>query len=306
MPNSLNRIFLPLFVFVATLALAACGAPQIAQLPATADLPLYRAFGEPQPVTLRGYQGDAMEPFITRDGRYLLFNNRNDPRIDTRLHWAERVDDSTFDYLGEMAWVNTKFLEGVPSLDRSGNLYFVSTRSYRETRATLYRARFDDGKVSGIRLVDGVSRNEFGMLIFDAEISADGDTLFLVDGRFSGGPVPDTADIDIAVREGEGFRRLASGHDLLKTVNTDQLEFAPAISEDLRELFFTRLYRSGRKMEFAILRVSRPDANSPFGQAQRIASIKGLVEAPALSADGSSLYFHRFDGARYAIYRVTR
>ena len=77
----------------------------------------YRAFGAPQRVTIRGYDGDAMEPFITKDGRYLLFNNRNDPRTNTNLHFAARVDDLTFQYRGEIGGVNTPVLEGVPSLE---------------------------------------------------------------------------------------------------------------------------------------------------------------------------------------------
>jgi len=56
-----------------------------------------------------------MEPFITRDGRYLLFNNSNDPLVDTNLHYAERIDDLTFAYRGEIA-VRTKKTKpfGVP------------------------------------------------------------------------------------------------------------------------------------------------------------------------------------------------
>jgi len=53
-----------------------------------------------------------MEPFITRDGRYLLFNNSNDPSVDMNLHYAERIDDLTFAYRGEIAGVNTPSLEG--------------------------------------------------------------------------------------------------------------------------------------------------------------------------------------------------
>ena len=69
-------------------------------------------------MTIRGYDGDAMEPFITKDGRWLLFNNRNDPRINTDLHFAARVDDLTFTYKGEIKGVNTAALEGVPSVDQ--------------------------------------------------------------------------------------------------------------------------------------------------------------------------------------------
>ena len=247
-----------------------------------------------------------MEPFITKDGRYLLFNNRNDPKIDTRLLFAERVDDLTFDYRGELEGANTRALEGVPSVDQHGNLFFVSTRSYAETLSTIYRGRFGQGRVSGIELVAGISLRQRGMVTFDAEVSADGNTLFVADGRFAGGHVPETADIDIAVRDGAGFRRLPGARDLLRNVNTAALEYAPAVSGDLLELFFTRLEGSARSPRTAILRAVRPDAGAPFGAPQRLASITGFVEAPALSGDGRSLYYHRLDGGRFVILRVAR
>ncbi len=87
-------------------------------------------YGAPQRVTISGYAEDAMEPFISRDGRYLLFNNLNDPSVNTDLHFAERVDDNTFRYRGKLSGVNTTALEGVPTMDGSGTLYFVSPRSY--------------------------------------------------------------------------------------------------------------------------------------------------------------------------------
>lgn len=290
----------------ATLILPGCGAQQKDDAAAVRSMPEYRAFGNPQRVRIRGYQGDAMEPFITKDGRYLLFNNRNDPRIDTKLLFAERVDDLTFDYRGELKGVNTSALEGVPSMDLRGNLFFVSTRSYAETLSTIYRGRFDHGHVSGVELVAGISRRQRGIVTFDAEVSADGNTLFVVDGRFAGGHVPETADIDIAVRDGAGFRRLPSARDLLRNVNTEELEYAPAVSSDLLELFFTRLERSGRSPRTLILRAARPTAEAPFGLPERLVSITGFVEAPTLSGDGRSLYYHQLDGGRFVILRVAR
>jgi hypothetical protein len=41
-----------------------------------------------------------MEPFITRDGHFLFFNNSNNPRVDTNLYWATRIDDLTFQFAG--------------------------------------------------------------------------------------------------------------------------------------------------------------------------------------------------------------
>jgi len=83
-----------------------------------------------------------MEPFLSRDGKYLFFNNSNDPRVNTNLHWATRIDDLTFQYKGEIQGVNTNALEGVPSMDRNSVFYFVSNRSYDQTASTIYRALF--------------------------------------------------------------------------------------------------------------------------------------------------------------------
>jgi len=56
----------------------------------------YTDFCAPVPVTITGHSGDEMEPFISKDGRYLFFNNRNDPaaalqldRFPVRLHLAD-------------------------------------------------------------------------------------------------------------------------------------------------------------------------------------------------------------------------
>ena len=107
--------------------------------------PTSQLFADPAPVAIAGYTGDAMEPFVTPDGRDLLFNNSNDPQVDTNLHFAERVDALHFNYRGELQGVNTLALEGVPTLDRDGHIYFVSTQSYAGTASTLYRGQFSGG-----------------------------------------------------------------------------------------------------------------------------------------------------------------
>ena len=76
-------------------------------------------FTNPQRVTIRGYNGEAMEPFLTRDGKYLFFNNSVDPQVNTNLHWAGRIDDLIFQCQGGIGGINTGALEGVPSLDRT-------------------------------------------------------------------------------------------------------------------------------------------------------------------------------------------
>jgi Tol biopolymer transport system component len=262
----------------------------------------YTAFGNPERITIRGYSGHAMEPFVTRDGRYLFFNNSNDPSVNTNLHYAERINDLAFEYKGEVAGVNTQALEGVPTMDKNGAFYFVSTRSYRETLSTIYQGRFSNGAVTGVKIVEGISEKAPGRVNFDVEVSADGRTFYFVDGVFSGKPTPDKADIAIAVRGDAGFRRLSGSAELLKNVNTDDLEYAACISPDELELFFTRVGKNGP----AIYRSTRKNVTQPFDPPERVAAIRGFVEAPALSPDGRSLYYHLKEGERFVIYRVSR
>ncbi|MGZ7079299.1 MAG: hypothetical protein ACXVJT_07810 [Thermoanaerobaculia bacterium] len=257
-------------------------------------------FSHPEPVTIQGYTSDAMEPFITRDGRYLLFNDSNAPGRDTNLHYAERIDDTTFVYRGEIDGVNSTALDGVATVDGSGTMYFVSTRSYAETLSSIYRASFQAGTVHDVALVSGLSKNIFGAITFDVEVSADGGALYLSDGVFTGGSVPVSADLAAAVRENGEFKRLSS--DLFANVNTDALEYAACLSANQLELFFTRLIGA----ETAIYRSVRSDPTQPWAPPQRISAITGFVEAPALSPDGRSLYYHALRGARFVIERVSR
>ena len=259
-------------------------------------------YAHPQRVAIHGYAGHAMEPFASRDGRWLFFNNLNDPSVNTDIHYAERIDDLNFRYRGPVQGVNTPALEGVPTMDRDGNFYFVSTRSYAQSLSTIYRGRFAEGRVSGVELVPRLSSRQAGIVNFDVEVSPDGATLYSVEGRFSGGPVPRSADLFIATRQGDGFVRAANSDALLRNVNSEALEYAACISADGRTLFFTRL--AGRSP--AIYVAQRPHAAAPFEKPKRLAAADGFVEAPSLSPDERSLYYHRRDGALFVIYRLTR
>jgi hypothetical protein len=262
----------------------------------------YLAFTNPQAVSISGYTQDAMEPFISRDGRYLLFNNSNAPGVNTDLQYAERVSDLLFDYRGPLTGANSPVLDAVASMDDQQRLYFVSTQSYAQTLSTLYQGSFDQGSVTNVSLVAGVSRGVPGLVNFDAEISADGQTLIFVDGAFSGSAFPDAADLVIASRDSNGFTRLPNSSALLAAINTSDLEYAPCLSRNGLELFFSR-YAGG---EFAIYRSTRWRNDAAFEAPQRVRIVDDFIEAPALSPDERSLYFHRRVGARFEVWRVQR
>jgi hypothetical protein len=282
-------------------ASAAMGGGDGASAPA-AKAPKPGIFTNPMLVTILGYDSDSMEPFLSRDGSILCFNNSNSSP-DTNLFWAERIDDLTFQFEGEIAGVNSTALDGVASMDNANNFYFVSTRSYPITLSTIYRGVFSAGTVTGVALVPGVSRNQAGIVNFDADISADGNTLYFVDGVFGmGGGVPQSTKVVLARRSGNGFVRDRKSAKLLHSLNKPGLNYAIATSASELEIFFTHFDGTSP----AIYTASRRSTSKPFGKASKIQAITGFVEAATISPDGKSLYYHKNDNGVFHIYRVTR
>ena len=263
-------------------------------------------FGQPIKVNMTGYSGHIMEPCLSRDGNTLLFNNLNEPTENTNLHWATRVDDSTFQYNGEITGANTVYLEGVPALNIAGKLYFVSTRNYLDSLSTIFQADYANGTVSNIQLVNGISKLKPGWVNFDVDISVDGNTLYFVDGEIPQS-VPVSAELVIARKTTNGFERLTNSNELLKNINTNALEYAACISNDQLELFFTRLKLPITASSLSEIYVSkRVTTNEPFGLPSKIASITGFAEAATLTPDNKKLYYHMKDNGRFSLYVVER
>ena len=118
---------------------------------------VYPSFNSEIEVTINGLSFDAMEPFISSDGNYLFFNNINDG-VNTKLYYATRVNDSTFDYVGELMGTNqttTPHLDAVADMDANGNFYWTSTRNYPTELNNLFRGTFSAGNVTAIERVQG-------------------------------------------------------------------------------------------------------------------------------------------------------
>jgi hypothetical protein len=270
------------------------------------------AFSKPEQVKIAGYSGHAMEPFITRDGTFLFFNNRNDPKDQTDLHLARRMTETLFRYFGPVSGVNSKELDGVASLDRTGNFYFISTRDYDSSGNTLWSGRFADGKVADAGpLTTNFTPRKLLRLNIDMEISADGQTLYVAENRWDllrG--VPATSDITMAKKTKAGFVRLPNADTLMANINSPLLEFAPATSSDELTLYFTRLnmksFRKGRADAFSIMMSTRPNRQSPWQKPVAISAITGHAEAATVTPDGCTLYFHRKTDETFAIYLTRR
>ncbi len=265
-------------------------------------------FLAPQPVTIRGYTDHAMEPFLSRDGQWLFFNNRNRPSDQTDLHVSKRIDDLQFKYLGPLTTANSEKLDGVPTLSQDGSFYFVSTRAYDTTVNTLWQGTFADGAVTDVRAVRGNTQRRIPRWFnMDVEISADGETLYVTDNLwrlFGGGP--QSSNFLAARRQPDGsFRRLENADEIFANINTDLLEFAAAVSSDELTLYFTRVDRSalarGAADGFGLYVATRSEKNAPFGPPERIEAIRGYVEAATVSPDDCAIYFHKQVAGRFDI-----
>ncbi len=281
------------------LLLVSVGAAACTRAAASDEL-MSHAYTNPVPVTIIGYDDKAMEAFISRDGSRLFFNNWNSPTVNTNLRVADRVDDMTFRYRGELKGVNTSALEGVPSVDRNGWLYFITTRSYDTTLSTIYRGTLDGDTVSNVEIVPGVSRLTRPWVNFDAEVSADGNALYFVDGRFGGAGIPETADLVIARKKGDRFERASPGQDIFRNVNTEALEYAPAISSDDLTLIFTRA-ELGLKGRVSLYMATRRSAAAPFDTPSALVDLDGYVEAATFTPDSRAIYYHKKDHGRFVI-----
>lgn len=286
--------------------------------------PTYDAFGPPEKVVIAGYSGDIMEPFFSRDERFLFFNDNEispgPPLVNTKnLHYA-RYDSltDTFTYAGEVGpGINEPgTVQGVPTMDSGNNFYFVDTKFYDPLGTppvyiTLFSGTWDGSTVSGITPVIGLDYPVPGFLNFDLEVSPDGQTIWFNDGYFTGGTFPDAAEIKYATyNPGTGlFVRAPDVDTIMANVNTSTyLEYAPAISGDGLELFFTRL--DPGSMDARIYRATRPGTSSPFGPAQLVSAIPGFAEGATFSQDEKRIYYHWRNPAgvppTFELYRVTR
>lgn len=277
-----------------------CSATRQRPSAATQDL-VDSTFHQPQPVTIRHFAGDAMEPFVTRDGEWLLFNTAAVTGANVDIHVARAIDSLDFEYVGPLTGASSFAADVTPTVDAQGRMYFVSMRQDR-VGLTVHGARFANGRASSPGVVPGMPQGP-DIFVFDVEISADGETMYYSNGIYRGRSWPDEADLFIARRRGDAFVRDPDSPRIFASINTDDaLEYGAAISRDELEIFFTRQ----RGKVTTIYHATRAGRGDPFGTPQRVGAITGYVESPSVSPDGRGIYYHELEGRRYGIYRAAR
>ena len=263
-------------------------------------------YGNEKAVSIKGYTGDLMEPFISRDGETLFFNSLNDGK-NTSLFYANKIDDVTFELIGEVGSVNGEapHLDGVPSLDIKNNFYWVSTRDYPSTIENLMTGTWNRGTVRDIHHVSGDFYNRAaGWIIMDAEISPDGETLYYVTAYFKPGKhVPNESKIGIAHKTGESFSKDPMSDTTLTAVNKLGVVYAPSISDDGLQLLFTRLIPDTATELYL---TTRNSITSPFGE-PKLVQIEGiLMEAGSFTLDTQTIYYHKKDGEFFHLFAMTQ
>lgn len=265
---------------------------------------VYPSFGSEIEVRINNLNFDAMEPFITSNGNYLFFNNLNDG-INTKLYYATKINDSTFNYVGELMGSNqttSPHLDAVADMDSNGNFYWTSTRNYPEELDNLFHGNFKNGNISDIQRVKGnFNMNTPGWLVMDHGISLDGQFLYFNNARFDDsncqGPCETTLGVAKRINASE-FSILPNSATILQHINNpDYIYYAPCISSDNLELYFTRYLKgiitSGTVFEICV--AVRSNSSSEFSVPKVLFSetISDLIEAPTLTTDKNSIYYHR-------------
>ncbi|WP_445716892.1 hypothetical protein [Flavobacterium sp.] len=266
--------------------------------------PIYPSFGSEIDVNIVGLTFDAMEPFISPDGNYLFFNNINDG-VNTKLYYATKLNSTTFTFVGELTGTNqiaTPHLDAVADLDSNGNFYWTSTRNYPTELDNLFHGTFNSGIVTNIDRVHGdFNMNIAGWLIMDHGISLDGEYLYFNNARFDSQNCQGPCETNIGVAKkvnSTTFNKLPNSESILQNINNvNYIYYAPSISSDNLELYYTR-YLKGEitaNTVFEICVAVRNNTLDSFSDPKVLFSetISNLIEAPTLTVDKKVIYYHK-------------
>ncbi|MCL8008699.1 hypothetical protein M8845_14820 [Gelidibacter japonicus] len=273
---------------------------------------IYPEFGSEIEVTINGLTFDAMEPFISPNGNYLFFNNLNDG-INTKLYYATKVNDSTFNFVGELIGANQSkapHLDAVADMDANGNFYWTSTRNYPTELNNLFHGTFSSGNINAIGRVQGdFNRNTPGWLVMDHGISLDGQYLYFNNARFDDvnclGPCETT--IGVAKRiNASTFSTLPNSTSILQNINDpNYIYYAPYISSDNLEFYYTRFLKgeitSNTVFEICVAVRSHPMSSFSVPKVLFSETISNLIEASTLTVDKKIIYYHKKIANSYKI-----
>jgi Tol biopolymer transport system component len=246
-------------------------------------------FGNPAPLVGLNSDGSDIDPALSRDGHALYFASDSggaggmDSNYD--LFVATREDaGSSFTAFAAVGELNSGVSDWSPDIAQDGlALYFSSKRAggagdfdlWVATRAEPNGPFVDAGLVAAVNMAGED---------IDPAISPDGRTLYFATDQGGGGG----RAIWLAERASTADPFGAPG-PLAEVASTDS-QFDPALSADGRELFFTRNTPDAARNLWVARRFG---FTGPFTTVVAVGNINTAADdfAPALSADGTTLYF---------------
>lgn len=269
---------------------------------------VYPTYGNETQVAITGYTLDAMEPYLSVDGNALFFNNLNDG-VKTSLYYSSKVNDSVFNYIGLVPIVNqtiTPRLDAVASVDSANNFYWVSLRDYPTYLENLYRIKFlSTGYTNYGKLYGDFYINQPGYLIMDATTNYYGNQLIYCNAYFNNcSGLPCKASMGIASKLNDStFNKTINTSILMANVNdtSNYIVYAPSITKDGLELYYTRLLKTGTQTEIVVS--VRSNTSSPFSVPAVLVTAPSIApEGPTLTSDKSKMYYHKKSGSLYKIF----
>lgn len=284
-------------------------------------------FSNPQAVEIEGLPDGAdgtpistEEPFLSRDNRFLFFNTGKDEN-NKDLQYAESINHKWI-YKGQLGPdINTaKEVEGNPTMDDTYNFFYIESG----VKSMVCTARFspEDGTLRMKRELEGIPPRKvafFRQRLYGnmgVEVSADSSYLFLSRATwklrgFAIGALTESNILYMKKQNGRYVYNEKETEKIMRNVNTSDLEYAASISSDGLELFFTRLKIEDvakGKIRSTIMHATRTSLAEAFGKPTMVEAIgsSDFVEGPAISGDGKELYYHKYDGKKFRLYKVTR
>jgi hypothetical protein len=196
----------------------------------------------------------------------------------------------------------------VASLDTTGNFVWVSARDYPNNYDNLHRADYVNDSCINLNRVHG---NFYvyspGWIVMDAMLTYDGSELYYCNAFFDTCITPCSSRIGIAARVNDStFNTVSNSDSILQNVNdTNYAVYAPHLSADGLELYFTRLLLGGFDTEICVsVRNTTADVFSiPL---VLIAEFPNVPEASALNTNGNLMYYHKKFNGTFAIHLVKK
>lgn len=272
----------------------------------------FPTFGTEILVTINGLTFDAMEPSISTDGNYIFFNSLNNGTT-TSLYYATKVNDSTFTYSGALSGANqtvTPRLDAVASSDSANNFFWTSTRNFPAQFDNCFHGIFNGTDVVNIGRLHGTFYiYTVGWLMMDAAINYSGNMLYYTNAYFgptyAGCGIPCQAKLGVAQKQNDStFNKLSNSDAIMQNINdTNYVVYAPNISKNELELYYTRVLKSNISLGTQICVSVRSNLADPFSQPSIFYPFSTLTpEATTLTSDMLKIYYHKKSGGLYKLY----